>query len=128
MHLIVDMRFGSHLYGTPTPQSELDFKAVYLPAARDILLQRVRDTVTNAPDKPDGGRNAPGDVDHETLSLQRYLALLSEGQTMALDMLFAPASAMTRQPVGWGALGQPITKAPGARPMTPGPRRPTHAP
>jgi transposase len=33
MDLIVEMRFGSHLYGTATPQSDLDFKAVYLPAA-----------------------------------------------------------------------------------------------
>ncbi len=52
MDLIVEMRFGSHLYGTATPQSDLDFKAVYLPAARDILLQRVHDTVTHVPDKP----------------------------------------------------------------------------
>ncbi len=98
MDLIVEMRFGSHLYGTATPQSDLDFKAVYLPAGRDILLQRVQDTVTHAPDKPDGEKNAPGDVDREIHSLQRYLGLLAEGQTMALDMLFAPDAAMTRQP------------------------------
>jgi hypothetical protein len=98
MDLIVEMRFGSQLYGTATPQSDLDLKAVYLPAARDILLQRVQDTVTYSPEKPDGEKNAPGDVDRELHSLQRYLALLAEGQTMAVDMLFAPESAMTRQP------------------------------
>ncbi len=98
MDLIVEMQFGSHLYGTATPQSDLDFKAVYLPDARDILLQRVQNTVTHAPDKLDGEKNAPGDVDREIHSLQRYLELLAEGQTMALDMLFAPESAMTRPP------------------------------
>jgi len=98
MDLIVEMQFGSHLYGTATPQSDLDFKAVYLPDARDILLQRVQNTLTHAPDKPDGEKNAPGDVDREIHSLQRYLELLAEGQTMALDMLFAPESAMTRPP------------------------------
>jgi predicted nucleotidyltransferase len=46
MELIVEMRFGSHLYGTATPESDLDFKGVYLPEARDILLQRVKPTVT----------------------------------------------------------------------------------
>jgi len=92
------MQFGSHLYGTATPQSDLDFKAVYLPDARDILLQRVQNTVTHAPDKLDGEKNAPGDVDREIHSLQRYLELLAEGQTMALDMLFAPESAMTSPP------------------------------
>jgi hypothetical protein len=98
MDLIVEMRFGSHLYGTATPLSDLDLKAVYLPGPRDILLQRVQDTVIDAPAKSAGEKNAPGDVDREIHSLQRYLALLAEGQTMALDMLFAPESAMTRPP------------------------------
>jgi hypothetical protein len=98
MDLIVEMQFGSHLYGTATPQSDLDFKAVYLLDARDILLQRVQNTITHAPDKSDGEKNAPGDVDREIHSLQRYLELLAEGQTMALDMLFAPESAMTSPP------------------------------
>jgi hypothetical protein len=94
----VEMQFGSHLYGTAMPQSDLDLKAVYLPEARDILLQRVHDTVTHAPDKQDGEKNVPADVDREILSLQRYLELLAEGQTMALDMLFAPEAAMIRPP------------------------------
>lgn len=98
MHLIVEMRFGSHLYGTATPQSDLDYKAVYLPDARDILLQRVRDTIALSRDKPAGEKNAPGDIDREIHSLQRYLELLAEGQTMALDMLFAPDWALTMPP------------------------------
>jgi hypothetical protein len=98
MDIIVEMRFGSHLYGTATAQSDLDYKAVYVPEARDILLQRVKNTITQSPEKQAGYRNAPGDIDRETHSLQRYLELLAEGQTMALDMLFAPAWAMTRPP------------------------------
>ena len=98
MDLIVDMRFGSHLYGTATPLSDLDYKAVYLPEARDILLQRVRGTVSLSREKAVGEKNLPGDVDHEIYSLQRYLELLAEGQTVALDMLFAPDSVMSRPP------------------------------
>jgi hypothetical protein len=98
MNLVVEMRFGSHLYGTATPQSDLDYKAVYLPDARDILLQRVQPTLALFPAKDPGDRNAPGDVDREIFSLQRYLELLAEGQTIALDMLFAPDSAMTMEP------------------------------
>ncbi len=98
MDLIVEMRFGSHLYGTATPRSDLDYKAVYLPEARDILLQRVRAALAVVPAKDPGDRNAPGDIDREIFSLQRYLELLAEGQTLALDMLFAPDSAMTIEP------------------------------
>jgi hypothetical protein len=39
--LIVQIKFGSHPCGTNTPTSEVDFKTVYLPTARDILLQWV---------------------------------------------------------------------------------------
>lgn len=97
MDLIVEMRFGSHLYGTDTPQSDVDLKGVYLPSAEDILLQRVKATVTSSRPKAPGEKNAPGDVDREAYSLQRYLDLLAEGQTVALDMLFAPDAAMTIQ-------------------------------
>jgi hypothetical protein len=98
MDIIVELRFGSHLYGTATPQSDIDYKAVYIPAARDILLQRVRGAISRPTEKAPGEKNAPGAVDHDMYSLQRYLELLAEGQTMALDMLFAPDSAMTRPP------------------------------
>src|ERR1700722_12706023 len=98
MDLIVEMRFGSHLYGTATPQSDLDLKGVYLPEARDILLQRVRGTVDLSREKEPGEKNAPGDVDREIHSLQRYLELLAEGQTIALDMLFPPAWAVVCPP------------------------------
>jgi len=98
MDLIVEMRFGSHLYGTDTATSDLDLKAVYLPSARDILLQRAAAAAPSGERKPPGARNAPGDVDREVYSLQRYLELLAEGQTVALDMLFAPDSAMTMAP------------------------------
>ena len=98
MQTIVEMRAGSHLYGTNTPASDLDLKSVYLPSARDLLLQQVKGVIVGARPKAQGERNAPGDVDREAYSLQRFLTLLADGQTMALDMLFAPDSAMTAPP------------------------------
>jgi predicted nucleotidyltransferase len=41
--VVVEICFGSHLYGTDTPESDL--KGVYLPEAGDILLQRVTPSV-----------------------------------------------------------------------------------
>ena len=98
MDLIVEMRFGSHLYGTETADSDLDLKGVYLPEARDILLQRVTATVTSSRAKAAGEKNTAEDEDTEVYSLQRYLQLLADGQTVALDMLFAPEAVMTIEP------------------------------
>lgn len=99
MRQIVTIKFGSHLYGTATPQSDLDFKGVYIPCARDILLQRVRGTVAQHPaKKAEGVKNLPGEIDSDTYSLQRFLGLVAEGQTVALDILFAPEWAMPEAP------------------------------
>ena len=96
--VLVELRAGSHLYGTATPASDIDLKAVVLPAARDILLQRARPTLTEGRAKQPGERNAPGDTDRETFTLQRFLDLVLAGQPLALEMLFAPDAVMTRSP------------------------------
>lgn len=91
MNLVVQIKFGSHLYGTDTPQSDLDYKSIYIPEARDILLQRVTGSLAlGQKSKKEGEKNLPDDVDNECYSLQRYLELIAEGQTVAVDMLFAP--------------------------------------
>ena len=95
---IVTMRFGSHLYGTDTPKSDNDYKAVFVPPARDILLQRVQATMSNRRPKVEGEKNVAGDEDLESFAWHQYLRLLGEGQTIALDMLFAPESMMLAPP------------------------------
>lgn len=90
MTAIVRMQFGSHVYGTNVPTSDLDFKAVHLPDARDILLQRVRPTISVSSKADRTQKNTADDTDFESFALQKYTALLLEGQTVALTMLFTP--------------------------------------
>lgn len=98
MRSIVRIKFGSHLYGTSTPASDLDFKSVYIPDARSILLQRVKGSISTKREKAEGEKNYAGEIDEEAFSLQRYLGLLAEGQTVATDVLFAPVSSMEIPP------------------------------
>jgi hypothetical protein len=95
---LVTIRFGSHLYGCSTPASDIDFKSVFIPPARDILLQRAKASINNKRAKGDGEKNYAGEIDEESFALHRYLALLAEGQTVALDMLFSPRWAMESDP------------------------------
>ena len=95
---IVRIKFGSHLYGTQTPQSDVDYKSVYVPDARSILLQRVKGSVSTKRPKREGEKNYAGETDEESYSLQRYLGLVCEGQTVALDVLFAPRWSMETEP------------------------------
>lgn len=93
--IILRVEFGSHLYGTNTPTSDHDYKSVYIPSARDILLQQVKDSLGHKIKRSEGEKNAPEDTDDEMYSLQRYLRLLSEGQTVSIDMLFTPEPLIT---------------------------------
>lgn len=93
MRTILRIQFGSHLYGTSTPASDQDFKSIFVPDARSILLQRAKGTMSTHRPKGLGEKNSAGEVDEESFSLQRYLGLIAEGQTVALDVLFSPASA-----------------------------------
>lgn len=98
MKTIVEIKFGSHLYGTATPASDIDYKVTFIPTARDILLQRAKETINNKRPKRTGEKNVASDVDREAFALHRYLGLVAEGQTVALDMLFAPRWAMAAEP------------------------------
>lgn len=89
-------RFGSHLYGTDTPTSDIDNKYVFIPDAKSILLQRVKGTISNKRPKAEGEKNFAGEIDEEHYALHNYLRLLAEGQTVALDMLFTPTSHIMR--------------------------------
>lgn len=91
------MKFGSHLYGTNTENSDLDIKALYLPTAREILLGNYKRTIQTIRPKADGEKNTKDDVDLEILSLDRFIELLLQGQTMALDMLFAPSDMYVKE-------------------------------
>lgn len=89
MRKIVYMKFGSHLYGTDTPQSDVDFKGVYMPTKREIYLADFKRSISSSTGKKDE-KNQAGDIDDEIFSLHRFIELACEGQTVALDMLHAP--------------------------------------
>jgi hypothetical protein len=93
--IVVRIEFGSHLYGTSTASSDHDYKSVYIPSAEDILLQRVKGSLGHKVKRFEGDKNSPEDTDDEMYSLQRFLGLLSEGQTVTIDMLFTPHPLIT---------------------------------
>lgn len=90
MNKILEIKFGSHLYGTNTENSDTDYKGIYLPTAKEICLNSYQKTICSTRSKQIGERNTKDDVDIEFFSLDRFLQLLCQGQTVALDMLFSP--------------------------------------
>jgi predicted nucleotidyltransferase len=89
--IIVKMLFGSHLYGTATEKSDTDYKGIFLPSKKDLILGRVPKSI-NASTGNNNSKNSSVDTDIEFYSLPYFIKLAIEGQTVALDMLHANAS------------------------------------
>jgi len=103
---VVRLIAGSHLYGCNVPTSDRDYKSVAFPHARDILLQRAFDSHVNKTNPDNKAKNTSDDVDSEVHSLHRYLSLLMEGQTIALDMLFSPKEFIIEKSPVWDVIVQ----------------------
>ncbi len=95
MKTLVKMIHGSRLFGTATPSSDHDYKAVHLPNAGDILLQRARNAIN---DGHLGLAKKAGESDLESFSLQKFFNLVETGQTIAIEMLFVPERFYTERP------------------------------
>lgn len=83
---IVNMKFGSHLYGLDTANSDIDWKGLYLPSLESLLLGNYAKTFKHST----GGlhqKNQAGDIDSEVVSLPRFVEFAIQGETFALDML-----------------------------------------
>jgi hypothetical protein len=103
MEKIVEMLFGSHLYGLSTPESDEDRKGVYWPTEEDLLLGRIKKSIHESTGAKDE-KNKAGDVDTEFYSLQYFVKLACEGQTVALDMLHAPEDVIIERSPAWNAM------------------------
>lgn len=91
--IIVYMIFGSHLYGTDTENSDLDFKGVYVPTLNQILLGKFPETY-HYQSKSGDGKNSSKDIDIEIFSLHKFIEMACLGETVSIDMLHAPGSVL----------------------------------
>lgn len=88
---LIKITTGSHLYETNLPISDLDCKFVFQPSARSLLLQNSKDHIELSTKKSSEKRkNDQDDIDCEGFSVAQFLQFVISGQTIALELLFAP--------------------------------------
>lgn len=82
--------YGSHLFGTNTPESDFDAKGVFMPTADQILMGKVPRSISfNTKSSAKNEKNTKDDVDCELYSFGYFVDLAMSGQTVALEMLWA---------------------------------------
>lgn len=90
-NILVKLKFGSHLYGTNTPTSDTDYKGVYLPSKREVIIGKFSKCLSfNTKAAGNTNKNSKNDIDYEVYSLHYFLELALQGETMAIDMIHAP--------------------------------------
>lgn len=79
------MKFGSHLYGLNTSQSDIDWMGVYLPTLQSLLLGNYTKTFNLS--TGGSGKNKATDIDLEIMALPRFIELACRSASVAIDML-----------------------------------------
>lgn len=87
-NLLYLSEFGSKLYGTNSPDSDSDYKGVFLPNKTDLLLGIHKKDVHFTTGEQNS-KNNKDDIDIQLWSLQYFLELIGKGDTNALDLLFS---------------------------------------
>lgn len=98
---LIRIQHGSHLYGTSTPASDQDFKGVFVPAGRDILLQRVPAVIDCKVKVSAGPKNTAEDVDDQSFNVQKFLHMVTSGDTVGTEILFAPDEFVIEMHPDW---------------------------
>lgn len=98
---IMKCQYGSYLYGTNTPNSDVDFKTVYIPSARDILLQTATDMTARTTKTDMTVKNTSEDVDNHQISIHKFMQLLRKGDIAAIELLFVPSYQLILRSSQW---------------------------
>ena len=100
MNIILETKFGSHLYGLDTPNSDTDIKGIFLPTIDELLLGNYPKSIKHTTGKSHQ-KNTKDDIDSEFYSLPYFIKLCMEGNTTALDILHATESSTLKTSEVW---------------------------
>ena len=85
-NIIMKAYHGSKLYGTSLPTSDIDYKGIFLPKLKDLILRNKCNFIENST-SDDKIKNNKDDVDETLYSLQYFIELCAKGETIMMDMI-----------------------------------------
>lgn len=90
-NIILEVRSGSHLYGTVTPESDEDYLGIFIPSKEYILgLEKMDEYDLSINDKLPSGRNSQRAVDRKFYELRHFCELALDNNPNILELLFVP--------------------------------------
>jgi predicted nucleotidyltransferase len=86
--VVLFTKAGSHLYGTETKDSDVDYKGLFLPSLPDLLKDNSLEFLDYSTNKTNE-KNTKDDIDFTLQSVQKWTSDCLKGETGALDLLFS---------------------------------------
>jgi len=81
-------KFGSKLYGTDTPESDDDYRGIFIASHRRLLLKQNIDCIERSTGNSHQ-KNTKDDIDISLISIHKFFSLLKKGDVTAVDLLFS---------------------------------------
>ena len=86
---ILEIKCGSHLYGTNTPQSDEDFVGIFMPPEEYVYgLQSVQEVELGIKDKNAEGKNTADAVDRKLYEFRKFVSLAQGNNPNIIEILF----------------------------------------
>lgn len=89
MEILYKTKYGSELYGTNTANSDTDYKSIFLPPFKDILLSKSIRPIHQDTNTIFGVKNSKDDIDQEIIPLYDYANSFFNGKINALEIGFS---------------------------------------
>jgi uncharacterized protein len=87
-NMIIKVASGSHLYGTNTPESDLDYLGIFIPEEKYILgLSSIEQVDLSIIDKAQSGKNTKKAIDFVVYELRKFVNLALQNNPNILEIL-----------------------------------------
>jgi predicted nucleotidyltransferase len=91
--LLATVLHGSRLYGTHHAQSDHDYREIVMPSLDDLMRRKAHN-----------GRTCLDNIDIQRVSLFQFCEHLKDSQPYAVELVFAPSSAIIHSSPAWEAI------------------------
>jgi predicted nucleotidyltransferase len=86
---ILEIKVGSHLYGTNTPTSDIDYSGIFLPNKALVFgFKGVEEVNLSVMDKNEAGKNTQNAIDRKLYELRKFVKLAMENNPNIIEQLF----------------------------------------
>ncbi len=100
--IIMKSIYGSHLYGTNTPSSDMDIKQIHMNPTDVLLTGKYSGCFNQSTNSKD--KNTSDDVDFESKELRHFIKEALSGQTYAIELLFTPDNLILERCSSWNEI------------------------